>query len=81
MPTPPIQTTAATLHGQLLEVAIALQTANAFLAGAPKVEIDPDIVTRLITVQAIVPMVVTKQGEEITITATDIYPVTGASGS
>jgi hypothetical protein len=72
MPTPPIQTTATTLHGQLLEVAIALQTATTFPGNEPKVEIDPDIVTKLIKIQATIPMTVIKESDEIRIKATDL---------
>lgn len=70
--TPAIKTTATTLQGQLLEIAIALKDFQKTQGNSiNSVSIDPDIVIGRISITAEFPAVVSFDGDEICIKATD----------
>jgi hypothetical protein len=58
----------------------SLDRANLAMTTANAIKIDPDIVTKLIKIQATIPMTVIKESDEIRIKATDLYTATSLGG-
>lgn len=76
MSSDPITTTSTTIHGQFLEVAIALEkVVDSAGFGINRVTIDPDTQTGLLTVTATIPIEVEREADQITIKASTIYPL------
>ena len=77
---PPIQTTATTLQGQILEVALELQRQTQFRLDAAKTTIDIDVVLAQASINVPIPLNVAISAGKIQFVAIDTYPISSASG-
>ena len=78
----PITTTAATIQGQFLEVAFALEkSVDDPSNGIDRVTIDPDVIAGTIQITATIPISVVTTGDSIILTASTNYPANKSASS